>query len=129
YPRYKAQRRVLANLMSQREREDDKFYFDVMDQFVEFLDTKTNVTVLKSEMCEGDDFIARWVDTHPDDQHVIVSGDSDFYQLLADNVTIFDGVKQWTITTKEVLDENGDPATTKRTLTSKNAKGKVVKTS
>ena len=30
--------------------------------------------------------IAMWIQQHPDDEHIIVSTDSDFYQLLAINV-------------------------------------------
>lgn len=128
YPDYKAHRRVQDALKTRAEREEDELYFGAMTSFCEFLAKRTNVTVLQSGGVEADDLIARWIDLHPTDNHVIVSGDSDFYQLLADNVRIYDGVKGWTITTKEVLNEKDQPATVKRTLTSKNEKGKTVKT-
>jgi 5'-3' exonuclease len=131
YPDYKAHRRVADALKTRHEQEEDALYFDAMKLFTDFLTQRTNVTVLQKDGVEGDDFVARWIDLHPDDKHVIVSGDSDFYQLLADNVTIFDGVKSWTITKDAVLDENDKPAVKQRTLTEKvtlkNGKTKDVK--
>lgn len=119
YPDYKAHRRVQEALKTKSEIEDDELYFGAMNHFVEFLKTRTNVTVLESVGCEADDFIARWIDLHPNDNHVILSGDSDFYQLLSDKVKIYDGVKGWTITTTQILDEKDKPAIKKRTVTEK----------
>jgi 5'-3' exonuclease len=119
YPDYKAHRRVTEALRTKSERDEDEFYFDSMKVFVEFLRTRTNVTVLEAKGCEADDFVARWIDLHPNDDHVILSGDSDFYQLLSDRVKIYDGVKGWTITTTEVLDDKGKPAARERTVTEK----------
>lgn len=133
YPDYKAHRRVQDALKTKSEREEDELYFNAMKVFVEFLRTRTNVTILESVGCEADDFIARWIDLHPDDNHVILSGDSDFYQLLAPNVKIYDGVKSWTITTDQILDEKDKPATKKVTVTEKietfSGKNKTVKKS
>ena len=119
YPEYKAHRRVQEALRTKAEREEDELYFDTMKLFVEFLKTRTNVTVLESPGCEADDFVARWIDLHPGDQHIIMSSDSDFYQLLADNVKIYDGVKGWTFSKDQVLDENGKPAVKEKTVTEK----------
>lgn len=119
YPDYKAHRRVKDSLKTKAEREEDALYFDAMKLFLEFLRKRSNVTVLESGGVEADDFVARWIDLHPTDNHIIFSGDSDFYQLLADNVKIYDGVKQWTITKDEVLDENDKPATKEKTITEK----------
>lgn len=119
YPEYKAHRRVAESIRTKSEMEEDALYFDAMKLFITFLREKTNVTVLQANGCEADDFIARWIDLHPDDQHVIFSGDSDFYQLLSDKVKIYDGVKGWTITKDEVLDDKNKPATRDRTVTEK----------
>lgn len=131
YPDYKAHRRVQEALRTKSEREEDELYFDAMKHFLEFLKKRTNVTVLESPGCEADDFVARWIELHPNDQHIIMSGDSDFYQLLSDNVKIYDGVKGWTISKDEVLDDKGQPATKERTvtekLTSKTGKVREVK--
>lgn len=131
YPDYKAHRRVQAALKTRSEREDDEFYFEVMNRFTEFLSERTNVTVLQQDGVEGDDLVARWIDLHPADSHVILSSDSDFYQLLAPNVTIYDGIKSWTITPEKVLDEKDQPATKSKTVKEKielkNGKTKEVK--
>ncbi|CAM6054520.1 unnamed protein product [Sphagnum tenellum] len=57
---------------------------------------------------EGDDFVARWVQVHPNDEHIIVSGDSDFVQLLAPNVSIFDGVQERILTINGVINAKGE---------------------
>ena len=119
YPDYKAHRRVQDALKTKSEREEDELYFNAMKHFVEFLRVRSNVTILEAPGCEADDFIARWIDLHPSDNHIILSGDTDFYQMLSNNVTIYDGVKNWTITNKAVLDDNGKPATRKRNIVEK----------
>ena len=45
--------------------------------------------------------IAMWIQQHPDDEHIIVSTDSDFYQLLAPNVIQYNG------TTDEIVSLEG----------------------
>lgn len=125
YPEYKANREVLKALRKQSEIEEDKFVFDTMYRLLDYAKTKTNMTVLEETDCEADDFIARWIQIHPDDQHIILSSDTDFYQLLADNVKIYDGMKNILISTTEVLNENGKPAEKKKKIKEKfiNKKG------
>ncbi len=124
---YKAQRRQLAANRTKTEIVEDEFYFEAMHQFSDFLSNKTNVTVLQAKLAEADDFIAHWIYLHPTDKHIIISGDSDFYQLLAHNVTMYDGVKGWTIGIDEVFDENNKPAKTKKTIKEKDPKtGRVI---
>jgi hypothetical protein len=62
-----------------------------VDRLRKFLEERTNVTVLHSHLCEADDFIGRWIQTHPNDSHVIVSGDSDYKQLVSENVQLYNG--------------------------------------
>lgn len=109
FPKYKAHRKVLAQLKTAREQEDDMVYRETLDEFINFLKTKTNTTVLQCNRVEGDDFIARWVQNHPEDEHVIISGDTDFIQLLAPNVNIYDGVKDITIKQDGVYNAEGAP--------------------
>ena len=52
---------------------------------------KTNCSVIQQKNAEADDLIATWIQQHPEDDHVIVSTDSDFYQLLAPNVIQYNG--------------------------------------
>jgi hypothetical protein len=121
YPQYKAQRKAERLLLNAREKEEEEVFQEVLDQFIAYLKEKTNVTVLQHKGIEADDFIARWTDLHPEDQHIIVSGDTDFYQLLAPNVRIYDGVNQRLITTDGMFDEKGQPilSKVKRKLTVK----------
>lgn len=101
YAPYKANRKVIANQRSPREIEDDELYFEAYNEMVEFFKSKTNCTVLQCPVAEADDMIATWIDRHPDDKHFIISTDSDFYQLISDNVTQYNG------TTDEVVSLEG----------------------
>lgn len=76
---------------------------------------KTNCTVLKNDRCEADDFVAAFIQSHPEDHHILVSGDTDFYQLLSSNVTIFDGLNKKTITLEKVIDEKDKIILNKKT--------------
>ena len=91
YAPYKANRKVTMNKRSVREQEDDELFFESYDETVKFLDSRTNVSVIQQPTAEADDLIATWIQEHPEDNHVIISTDSDFYQLLAPNVTQYNG--------------------------------------
>jgi len=93
YTPYKAQRKLAQQAKSVREQEEDAIMFDAYDNMVEFLSEKTNVTMLRNPNAEADDMIALFIASHPDDNHIIVSSDSDYQQLISDNVTIYDGVQ------------------------------------
>ena len=108
YPAYKAKRRLDRLNKSEREREEDEVFYEVQRQFVEYLAEKTRCTVLQCDGVEGDDFVARWIQLHPNDEHFILSGDSDFVQLLAPNVTIIDGVSERIITIAGVKTFKGE---------------------
>jgi 5'-3' exonuclease len=101
YPPYKANRKTIASKRSPREIEDDELFFEAYDAVVEFVNNKTNCSVIRCPTAEADDLIATWIQTHPNDQHVIVSTDSDFYQLLSLNV------KQYNGTTDEIVSLEG----------------------
>jgi hypothetical protein len=108
YPDYKIHRRLERESRSAREKEEMAVMAEVQKEFVDFLAEKTRCTVLQSEGVEGDDFVARWVQLHPDDEHLILSGDSDFVQLLAPNVTLMDGVQERFITVDGVVNFAGE---------------------
>ena len=91
YAPYKANRKVIRDQRSVKEQEDDELFFEAYNDFVEYLDTKTNCSVIQQPNAEADDLIATWIQEHPEDNHVIVSTDSDFYQLLAENVIQYNG--------------------------------------
>lgn len=114
YPAYKANRKVAAQARSAEEIADDKQFFEAMDEFFQFLHDKTNASVIRHPQAEADDLIARWIHLHPDDQHVIVSTDSDFLQLLAPNVKIYNGIAGVLYTHTGVWDKSGDTATDRK---------------
>jgi hypothetical protein len=115
YSGYKANRQVLQAKKTEREQEEDKKFLESVNEFKTFLESKTNVTVLQSGQLEADDFIALWIQEHPDDNHIIVSSDSDFYQLLAPNVKIYDGINERMISINGVVDDYGRPVLDKKT--------------
>lgn len=109
YPEYKANRKVSFAQQTPKEQEDHKILQEAFDDFVDFLDKKTNVTVLRNPNAEADDMIALFIEAHPDDKHVLISSDSDFFQLLRhSNVTIYDPVKDILIKQDGVYDEKGN---------------------
>lgn len=115
YDGYKRNRAEARAALTPKEAEEDRIFWEAFDEFKEYFSNKTNCTVLRHERCEADDFIARWIQTHPDDNHVIVSSDSDFYQLLATNVRQFNGITKQLITVEGILDEKGRPVLNKKT--------------
>lgn len=115
YLPYKANRQVRKDEMSPAEAEDDVAFFAAFNAFQDFLREKSNVTMLQAQQCEADDFIARWIQTHPNDKHIIVSSDSDFYQLLNENVSQYNGITNQLITVNGIFDEKGRPVIDKKT--------------
>jgi 5'-3' exonuclease len=115
YGPYKAHRKVARDAMTPKEQEEDEAFFKAFDEFRSFLHERTNVTVLQAPGCEADDFIARWIQTHPDDKHVIISSDSDFYQLLRPNVSQYNGITSQHITLEGIFNDKGKPVVDKKT--------------
>ena len=115
YPPYKAHRRQARANMDVGDREDNERFLGGLDEFRAYLEKSTNVTVLNKPGCEADDFIARWIQNHPKDKHIIISSDSDFYQLLNDQVTQYNGISKHHITIDGVFDEKGNAIIDKKT--------------
>jgi len=106
YPDYKGNRKVEFAKQSAREQEDHGILVEAFDDLVTYLDTKTNVTVLQNPRAEADDMIAVFIEAHPDDIHILISSDSDFFQLLRyPNVTLYDPVKDIQIKQDGVYDD------------------------
>jgi len=99
--RYKSNRKVARDAMTEKERDEMTYLMAAFTDLTTFMAEKTNATVLQCPVAEADDMIARWIATHPDDEHIIVSSDRDFYQLLADNVVQFNGVTRTVFATSE----------------------------
>lgn len=119
YTPYKRNRQALREALTETEQEEEKVFYEAVDNFIEFIRTKTNCTVLQHSLCEADDFIARWTQNHPNDKHVIISSDSDFYQLLSSNVSQYNGVSGQYITIDGVFDDKGKPVIDKKTKEAK----------
>jgi 5'-3' exonuclease len=77
----------------------------MFDEFKDFVTTKTNCTVMQHPELEADDLIAGWTQAHPDDEHVIISTDGDFAQLIAPNVSQYNGVSNTIITHEGYFDD------------------------
>jgi len=108
YPNYKARRRLERLTASARNPEEQAAFFAAFDQLVDYLSTATRCTVLAAPGMEGDDFIARWIIRHPDHDHIIVSSDADFVQLLAPHVRLFDAVQQRMLSISGITNEHGE---------------------
>lgn len=115
YKPYKANRAETRAAMTEREQEEDKLFWEAFDEFKKFISEKTNVTVLQHPQLEADDLIAGFIQAHPLEDHVIISTDSDFHQLLAKNVKQFNGVSEETHTIDGIFDKKGKPVCDKKT--------------
>jgi 5'-3' exonuclease len=108
YPEYKANRKVSFAQQTPKEQEDHGILVEAFDDFVDYLDKRTNITVLQSARAEADDMITIFIEAHPDDQHILVSSDSDFYQLLRfPNLMIYDPVKDIMIKRDGIFNDDG----------------------
>lgn len=121
YTPYKRQRSDARAALSPREAEEEKIFWETFDQFKEFINNRTNSTVLHNPVLEADDLIAGWIQSHPNDQHVIISTDGDFAQLVAPNVRQYNGVTGITTTIEGYFDEKGKPVVDNKTKEIKTA--------
>jgi 5'-3' exonuclease len=121
YEPYKRNRQDARDALSPREAEEDKVFWEIFDEFKDFIGTKTNCTVMRHPELEADDLIAGWVQAHPSDNHIIISTDGDFAQLIAPNVKQYNGVQNVTITHEGYFDDKGKPVVDKKTKEAKPA--------
>jgi hypothetical protein len=107
YEPYKRNRSDARAALTVKEQEEDQLFWESFDKFKDFVIEKTNCTVLQHGELEADDLIAGWIQSHPSDKHVIISTDSDFYQLISPNVSQYNGVQEHHITHEGVFDKKG----------------------
>lgn len=107
YKPYKANRAVARAKLTAREREEEEIFLEAFNDLSKFFLEKTNATVLQCPVAEADDMIATWIELHPDDDHVIISSDTDFVQLLSPRVKIYNGINETTYTHDAVYDKRG----------------------
>jgi len=115
YEPYKKNRAVNRAAFTEKEQEEDKLFWEIFDDLTTFLKEKTNCSVVRSEIAEADDVIARWIATHPNDEHCIVSSDTDFIQLLDENVHQYNGITQELHTLKGIFNDKGERVIDKKT--------------
>jgi len=121
YKPYKAQRAEARAAHTEREAEEEKVFWEAFDTFKDFIKDKTNCTVMQNPRLEADDLIAGWIQSHPNDNHIIISTDTDFVQLIAPNVKQYNGVMENHITHEGIFDAKG-----KRVKDKKTGEDKVV---
>jgi 5'-3' exonuclease len=119
YEPYKKNRAVARAALTEKEAEEDKLFWESFDELKTFLYEKTNCTVLQHAELEADDLIAGWIQSHPKDEHVIVSSDTDFYQLLSTNVKQYNGISDELHTIEGIFDKKGAPVKDKKTKENK----------
>jgi 5'-3' exonuclease len=115
YEPYKRNRAVKNASLTPAEAELDKMFWESYDTLTQFLGEKTNASVLRCPIAEADDLIARFVHLHPGDQHCIVSSDSDFIQLISDNVVQYNSVSGHMVRVDGYFDDRGKPVKDKKT--------------
>ena len=105
YEPYKRNRQVARDALTESQAEEDKVFWEIFDEFKDFVTTKTNCTVMRHPELEADDLIAGWTQSHPNDTHIIISTDGDFAQLIAPNVKQYNGVSNTIITHEGYFDD------------------------
>lgn len=115
YPPYKRNRAEARAAQTEAEQEEDRVFWETYDTFTKYLSEQTNCSVIRHEHAEADDIIARWIALHPQDHHVIISSDTDFVQLIAENVDQYNGITDELITIKGIFDAKNNLVIDKKT--------------
>ena len=115
YAPYKKNRVVDAQSVTEAEAEESKMFWETYEKFCTYIKEKTNVSVLRHERAEADDMIARFIHLHPNDNHWIISTDTDYDQLITEKVVRYNGVGNELVTLQGYFKENGKPVLDKKT--------------
>jgi 5'-3' exonuclease len=119
YPPYKRNRAEARAALTEAEQEEERVFWETYDTFTKYLIEQTNCSVIRYERAEADDIIARWIYLHPQDHHIIISSDTDFVQLIANNVDQYNGITDELITVRGVFDDRGREVIDRRTKAAK----------
>ena len=109
YAPYKKNRVVDTLSQTVAEAEGNKMFWETYEAFTTFLREKTNCSVLRDPKAEADDLIGRFIHLHPDDEHFIISTDTDYLQLITPKVKQYNGVTGELITLEGYIKDNGKP--------------------
>lgn len=115
YKPYKKQRAEERQKRTEAEQEEEALYFEVFNDFMKFIAQDTNCSVIQCDNAEADDVIARFIQMHPEDHHTILSSDTDYYQLINEQVAMYNGVSKELITHLGTFDDNANPVIDKKT--------------
>ena len=121
YEPYKKNRKVVLDKRSPVDQEEDKYWWEAYDDLLDFLKEQTNCSAIRSSIAEADDVIALWTEAHKDSKNIIVSTDSDFYQLISPTVNLYNGMTNQIITINGFYDEQDKPIIDKKTNLPKTA--------
>lgn len=109
YPEYKMNRVADRLKRKPSEIELDEEFQKAANDFIEYIDLNTNVPAISSPNAEADDVIGVYILDRPDENHIILSSDSDFHQLIAPNVKMYDAMKGHIITHEGIYDDRSRP--------------------
>lgn len=115
YEPYKRGRREARAQATPQEQAVDQMFWTAHDDLVKFFKERTNCTVLQNSQLEADDLIAGWCQENPQHQHVIISSDTDYQQLISETVTQYNGVMDEHYTLSGVFNGLGKPVKDKKT--------------
>lgn len=121
YAPYKRNRSDARAALTEKQQDEDQLFWEAFDTFKDFIKDKTNCTVLQHPQLEADDLIAGWIQNHPNHNHVIVSTDTDFLQLIAPNVRQYNGVQECTVTHEGYFNDKGNAVIDNKTKQPKTA--------
>ena len=119
YKPYKANRAVARAALTEAEQEEDRMFWEGYDELTKYLSTRTNCSVIRHPQAEADDIIARWIALHPTDNHIVISSDTDFVQLVSPTVKQYNGITDELITLEGIFDAKGRPVLDKKTKQAK----------
>ena len=115
YEPYKKNRAVARAALTEREQEEEQLFWETFDSFTTYLQEQTNTSVIREPNAEADDIIARWIELHPEDDHTIISSDTDFVQLISENVQQYNGITDELITHNGIYNSKGTRVIDKKT--------------
>ena len=115
YEPYKANRKVARAKLTDAEIEEDTLFWEIFDDLNKYLQQQTNCTVLRHPKAEADDMIARWIALHPTDEHIILSSDTDYVQLLTPQVMQYNGITEELISLDGIFNDKDERVIDKKT--------------
>lgn len=115
YAPYKKPRAEARQARTESEIEEDELYWETFNDLNKYLQEHTNCSVVRYANAEADDVIARWVQIHGEDHHIILSSDTDFYQLINERVSQYNGITKEFITLNGTFDDNHMPVIDRKT--------------